>query len=273
MKQPMTPSPDAIAEVVRREDRDRFLTAQFVPVSARADVLALYAFNAELAKIRSHVSETMIGRIKLQWWRDVVAAIYAGQGAPKGNPITEALAAAVARHNLPRGPFDALLDARERDMDDDAPAMTMADLETYAEGTAGQLLLLALKVLEVEGAEEAARHVGIAYALSGILRAVLVHARENRLYLPGVTSVEDLRNTQATANVVAEIAALAESHLAKARALKTPRAAVPALLLGTIAGQTLKVLKAAGYDITDARVVRHRAGVARLILNAAWGTF
>ncbi|MBL8630068.1 MAG: squalene/phytoene synthase family protein [Rhodospirillaceae bacterium] len=264
---------DYIAELVRREDRDRFLTAMFMPADKRADVLALYAFNVELAKIREHVSENMIGRIKLQWWRDVIAGIYAEKAAPKGNPVTEALASLITRHQLPREHFDVLLATRERDMADaDDPMDGVSALEAYAEGTSSRLLYLVLYVLGVKGADDAAKHVGIGYALTGLLRAVLFHARENRLYLPGVAGVQDV-NTAATAKIVAELSQIAAAHLQKARGLKVDRAAVPALLLATIADQNLSLLKRADYNVADERVVRARTGVARLMWNNLIGSF
>jgi phytoene synthase len=262
----MPDTADYIANLVRAEDRDRFLTAMFMPADRRDHVLALYAFNIELAKIREHVSENMIGRIKLQWWRDVIAAIYDGKGAPKGNPVTQGLLDAIEHRKLPREPFDIMLNTRERDMADaDDGIRDVAALEAYAEGTSSQLLALTLDALGASRTD-AATHVGIAYALSGILRAVLIHARDNRLYLPGVASVQDL-NSAATAKIVADIAQVAEAHLAKARAIKIENAAVPALLLGTIADQNLNVLKRANYNIADERVLRHRSGVAKLMWN------
>ncbi len=272
MPDPVHNSDDYIAALVRADDRDRFLTAMFMPADKRADVLTLYAFNIELAKIREHVSENMIGRIKLQWWRDRIADMYDGKGAPKGNPITQALLDVITRRQLPREHFDVLLDTRERDMADaDEGMATVADLEAYAEGTSSQLLYLVLHILGVK-ADAAAKHVGIAYALTGILRAVLFHARENRLYLPGVASVQDL-SSSATAKIVADLARLAQAHLQNARAEKVERAAIPALLLGTIADQNLKLLKRANYNVADGRVVQAQTGVAKLMWNYLLGKF
>lgn len=277
----MATQSDYIADLVRREDRDRFLTAMFIPAHLRADVLALCAFNIQLAQIRENVSETMIGRIKLQWWRDVIAGIYDGKGGPKGNPVTEALAGAIQSHGLERAHFDMILETRERDMDSpDEGLVSVVELESYAEGTSSRLLLLVLQVLGVksEPSISAAKHVGIGYALAGILRAVLFHAHENRLYLPkdklaavGVTGVQDLqteRNFRATAKVISELAGIAAAHVTKARTFAAERAAVPGLLLATIAEQHLKLLKRVEYDVSDPRVISARASVALLMWNA-----
>jgi NADH dehydrogenase [ubiquinone] 1 alpha subcomplex assembly factor 6 len=65
-----SPALSELGRMVRRHDRDRFLTTLFAPAAERQALLALYAFNHEVAKTREVVSEPMLGRIRLQWWRD-----------------------------------------------------------------------------------------------------------------------------------------------------------------------------------------------------------
>ncbi len=225
-----------MARLVRRHDRDRFLTALFAPAQARESLYALYAFNYEVAKTRESVRETMLGRIRLQWWREAIAAIYGG--APvRRHEVTEPLAAAIAAHGLSRRHFEALIDAREADLDDEPPA-SLASLEAYAAASSGSLVLLALEAVGVRGpdAEEAGREIGIAYALAGLLRAVPFHAGARRLYLPadlieaaGIDVERGLysRNrSPALAGVAAQVAGRARFHLAAARASRRrmPRA-------------------------------------------------
>src|SRR5262249_59537665 len=78
---------------VRRFDRDRYLTALFAAPPARADLVALYALNLEGAKTREGVREPMMGLMRLQWWRDAGAGIYAGNERPP--PVGPPLAAAL----------------------------------------------------------------------------------------------------------------------------------------------------------------------------------
>ena len=68
--------------MVRRHDRDRYQTALFAPADRREALFALYAFNYEIARVRETVTQPMLGQIRLQWWREVVEAAYAG--APRG---------------------------------------------------------------------------------------------------------------------------------------------------------------------------------------------
>ncbi|MGD9769012.1 MAG: squalene/phytoene synthase family protein, partial [Pseudolabrys sp.] len=63
---------DYCADLVRHADRARYLSALYAPEPARGHLYALYAFDAEIAKIGDIVHEPMAGEIRLQWWRDVI---------------------------------------------------------------------------------------------------------------------------------------------------------------------------------------------------------
>jgi NADH dehydrogenase [ubiquinone] 1 alpha subcomplex assembly factor 6 len=249
-----------LARLVRRHDRDRFLTALFAPEARRPALLALYAFNYEVAKTRELVSEAILGRIRLQWWRDALERVYAGAPAQR-HEVIEPLAAAIHAHGLSRGHFDRLIDARERDLDE-VPPESLAALEAYAQASSAPLVLLALESLGETGeaAQAAGRAVGTAYALTGLLRAVPFHARARRLYLPRDLCADagleierglfELRPSPALRRVVEPVAERARHHLRAARALRAsvPRAALPALLPAVLVSADLARLARAGYD-------------------------
>ena len=67
------------ARLLRQQDPDRYLTALFAPAERREALFALYAFNLELARARESVREPIMGRMRLQWWRDCLPEIMAGQ--------------------------------------------------------------------------------------------------------------------------------------------------------------------------------------------------
>lgn len=217
------------AALARRFDRERWLAALLAPPAAQERLVALLAFNYEVAKTRESVSQPMLGQIRLQWWREGVESIYAGK--PRAHQVIEALAAARAARPLERASFERLIDARESDLED-APFADLAALEGYAEATAGSLALLGLQTLGVEAAE-AGRRAGAAWALLGVLRAQpgVVHAR--RLLLPKARlDPEDVFRGRATAEVrdaVRLVLERAEALAAEARALRPPRSALPAL--------------------------------------------
>ncbi len=271
------------AEQVRRHDPDRYLCALFAPAARRETLFALYAFNDEIARTREQVSEPMLGMIRLQWWREAVAAIY--DGKPPKHDVAEALAAAVAAGGLERTEIDRLIDSRERDLDDEPPA-DLAALEDYVDGTSATLARLAVGVLGGgAGAREAAGHVGIAWALTGLLRAVPFHAANRRLYLPAdLLAAEGIapgkvfgeRPPAGLDTVVARVADVAAKHLDAARAMRrdVPKAALAALLLATLAMHDLKRLAGAGHNVFDRRVAASGLGrKLRLVIAAATGRY
>src|SRR5262249_30480209 len=154
------------------------------PIRRREGLLALYAFNYEIARVRETVTQPMLGQIRLQWWREVLDAAY--DGTPRRrHPTAEPLTAAIRVFGLPRAPFDRLVDTRERDLSDEPP-VTLAELEAYADGTSSPLVGLALELLgaPMGSFEETAREVGTGYALAGMVRAMPFHARAGRSYIP-----------------------------------------------------------------------------------------
>src|SRR5439155_22259273 len=97
---------------VRRADPDRWLATRFIAdTRARADVIALYAYDLELARAPRSASNTLTAEIRLTWWREVLDQIYGGQPVRR-HPVAQALADVVARHRLPRAPLEAMIDAR-----------------------------------------------------------------------------------------------------------------------------------------------------------------
>jgi Squalene/phytoene synthase len=105
-----------VLDLVRAADRDRFLAALFAPQPARSDLLALLAFDHELARTRLVTREPMLSRIRLEWWREAVAEA-AGTARPRAQPIVESLSETVRRHGLAPDRLTALIDAREEEID------------------------------------------------------------------------------------------------------------------------------------------------------------
>src|SRR5260221_10521845 len=126
--------------LVRAADKDRFLSTLFAPAEHRNALLALYAFNLEIAHVREVAREALAGEIRLQWWSDAV------EGRGEGHPVAAALLGTIARHQLPPGPFRTLIDARRFDLYDE-PMRSLADLERYAEGASAGLFALAARIL------------------------------------------------------------------------------------------------------------------------------
>src|SRR3546814_2785913 len=109
-----------------------------------------------------------------------------------------ALVTGVQTCALPISLLEAIIDARELDLDAEPPASLEA-LRGYVEGTSTSLVRLALHVLGADDAasREAAGQLGTAWAYLGLLRALPLHARQKRCYLPADLMAEtgvDLRD-------------------------------------------------------------------------------
>ncbi len=169
--------------LVQTHDRDKFLISLFAPAHSREDIWALFAFNHEIAKTREIVSETTLGLIRLQWWRDAISNIY-NEEIPPQHEILKPLALTIKRHNLPREHFDALIYAREFDLEDVRPG-NLEGLMNYADFTTTPLLKLAVIICADNLDLEVIQPIAINFSLAGILRATPHLMRQNRYLLPG----------------------------------------------------------------------------------------
>ena len=161
---------DEIAHYVRQHDPDRFLLSLFMPRRHRAAFWAVLAFNIEISKTRYVVSETQIGHIRLQWWRDGVREIYEGK-TPRAHFVLEPLAQAIKSYDLPQDLFEALIYAREFDLEG-VPPDNIEGLLAYCDYTNAPLIRLGCKI--TGEAYNDAGVVGISkrYGLIGAIRAV-----------------------------------------------------------------------------------------------------
>lgn len=162
-----------VLDTVRRADRDRFLCALFAPEAARTGLLALLAFDYELARTRTVTREPMLAEIRLEWWREA-ATEAAGQGVPRAQPVVEALSEASRRHRLTAAALVALIDARAEEVD--------GPLDVTRTGAALADLQLAVLGVQDEASRRAAHGVAAA-ALMGVgpeRDSVLAEARAER---------------------------------------------------------------------------------------------
>jgi len=215
----------AAEALVRSADRDRWLADLFLPAAARPHVHALQAFSLEVARVRDVVREPMPGEIRLQWWVDALEG--RGHGAVESHPVAAALFDTVERFRLPRRSLVNLVEARRFDLYDDAMP-SLGDLEGYAGETASVLFLHAATILcdgADAGAADAAGHAGVAYAITGLMRALPLHARRNQVFVPedvlarhgaSADDVRALRDGPALRGALAEMREHARHHLDRA---------------------------------------------------------
>ena len=168
--------------LVKNHDYDRYLISLFADKENQSDLWSLFAFNYEIAKTREIVTETQLGLIRLQWWREALDPVFTG-GEAKSHQVLKPLADAIHRYKLPKEPFETLIYAREFDLEDVAPD-SLEGLVNYCEFTNSPLISLTMKICGIEDNLGVARHLGIAYGLTGQMRAILTYAKEGRAMLP-----------------------------------------------------------------------------------------
>jgi phytoene synthase len=171
-------------DLVREADRDRYLATLLAPPDRQDGLFALFAFNQEIARIREIVSDPLPGEMRFQWWRDTLGG--EARGEAREHPVAAALSDAIERYSLPRQALLDLIDARVFDLYDD-PMPSVNDLEGYCGETSSSLIRLASLVLAGggdPGGAGAAGHAGVAYAVTGLLRALPWHSRRGQCYVP-----------------------------------------------------------------------------------------
>lgn len=216
-----------LAAEVARADPERYRAAMTAPEAARPRLIALYAFNLEIAKAPYVAREPMIAQIRLRWWGDAIEEIYAG-GPVRRHEVVEPLAEAIRAINPPRALFDGMIEARALDIEPDGVG-SRAELDRYIAHTAGHLMDLAARFL---GTPESALPVVREYAQgAGIatwLRALPELEARGRGAPPGVEPRAMARD------------GLALIEKARARRAEVPGVAAPALLAGVLAAPRLE---------------------------------
>ncbi|OZJ03951.1 hypothetical protein BZG36_02942 [Bifiguratus adelaidae] len=252
------------SDLVRKQDYDNYLCIPFYPSSVRNAQYAIRALNIELAGIRESVSNTIIGQMRMQFWRDTIDKVY--KGTPPSQPIAIALAEALKTCSFSSMWIKRLIDEREANLQD-PQYMTIKDLETYAENTASQVLYLQLESLGVRDvqADHAVSHIGKAIGITTLLRAMPFHASHRRMILPAeitakynVPQEEVFRTGHAGGleDAVFEVATAAHDHMLTARSLvkSVPKEVMPVLLSAIPCDDYLKALEKAQFNSFDPKV-------------------
>jgi phytoene synthase len=212
----------ACAALVERGDPDRFLAVMAAPPAARGALAVLYGFNLEIARAPWVTAEPLVARMRLQFWRDVVA----DPGTPRAHEVAEPLARLIRDRALPAPLFEAMIAAREAEVEG-AHLVDQAALRVYLDGTAGSLMALTVRALG-GAADEVARGYGAAQGLANYLMAVPAIRAAGRPALPQGTDVAVLARD-----------GLARLAAARSERRTVARAARPALLAAWRAGPIL----------------------------------
>lgn len=206
---------ETLDDLVRRVDPDRWLATRFIAdAAARADMIALYGLNYELARVAGGVSNALMGEIRLTWWREAMEEIAAGK-APRKHPNVEALAAS----GFDPSALAVLTDARFVDLDE-GPLKDEAAVLAYIDGTAGALAVLAARRLDSRADPHAVKGAARAWGLAGLWR--LKQAGRSRL-------PEDWTQEQVKQRVETQL------RVARTEVKRLPVAAFPAVAPAALA--------------------------------------
>jgi phytoene synthase len=179
------------ADLVRGHDFVRYASSLFMPADRRRGLLALYAFNVEIVRVRDQVSQPLPGEIRLQWWTDLLASQRQGQskdqdhGGVEGNPVAAELLWTIREYRLPVEPLARLIEEHQFDLYND-PMPTLAALESYVTDTCAALFALAARIAGPPSAEveHVAQHAGLAQGFMDVIAALPRDASRRQLFLP-----------------------------------------------------------------------------------------
>jgi phytoene synthase len=221
------PSKDSAAfcaDLVRTHDFARYDSTLFLPAIQRRALLAVYAFNVEISRVRDQVSQPLPGEIRMQWWTDMLEG--ARHGEVEGNPVAVELLQAIGDFRLPVAPLSRLIEEHQFDLYND-PMPSMAALEGYITDTSSALFLLGARIAAPpsEAADHLARHAGLAQGMAQVIVSLPLDAARRQLFLPlqllqqhggGIEEVYSGKPTQGTRAAVGQLIGEAQKHLATA---------------------------------------------------------
>jgi 15-cis-phytoene synthase len=249
---------DFCADLVRSHDFVRYASTLFVPVELRRPLLALYAFNVEVNRVREQVSQPLPGEVRLQWWTDMLLG--AGHGGVEGNPVASELLRTIQSFRLPVERLARLVEEHQFDVYND-PMPTLSALEGYANDTSSALFTLAARIAGPPSpvTDHLARHAGLALGFVLALNAMPRDASRRQLFVPlqllekhgsGMEQVFAGKQTPPARAAIDELVTAAQQHLDTALTLlaETPAEIRPVFLPLAIVRADLTRLSRADND-------------------------
>lgn len=156
------------------------MASLLLPARVREPAAAVYAF-CRVAD--DAVDDAADPRAGLAGLRERLDGVFAG--APRADPVDRALARVVAAHDLPRAPFDGLLEGFAWDVEERTYG-TLDEVVAYGARVAGTVGIIMTHLMGPRDPRVLARacDLGVAMQLTNIARDVGEDARRGRVYLP-----------------------------------------------------------------------------------------
>jgi phytoene synthase len=259
MSETQTPEHAAFcAGLVRAHDFPRYASTLFLPSVHRRPLLALYAFNVEISRVRDQVSQPLPGEMRLRWWSDMLLG--QNHGGVEGNPVAAELLWAIRTWRLPVDRLVRLVEEHEFDLYND-PMPSLAALEGYANDTASTLFACGARFLLRPSAEidHVARHAGLAYGMAQVVSALPMDTARRQLFVPlqlleaqgsGLNEVFSGKQTPGARAAIDQLIGEVKKHLDTALALlaEVPADVRPAFLPLALVRRDLKRMLRADND-------------------------
>ena len=175
--------PGAVRRAARAHNYDWYVAALLAPRHAKADLITLAAFAGEVARIPSLVNEPMMGAVRLQWWRDVLAA---EDGGRSGHPVADAMWSLMRRRDLPVGIAGQIIDAQEIELQSEPPE-DLEGLKAQLAKSYGPRVSLAVRLLADEPSAlrpGVAIAAGQAYGLARLVDELGRGSRTRQILVP-----------------------------------------------------------------------------------------
>ena len=273
-------------------DTNFYYSFLVLPAEKRRAIIAVWDFcravdDAVDEAPAGAASAERAAREQVGWWRCELARCF-GAGAPE-SPQGKRLAPFIAAFDLPRQPFEALIEGVEMDLDN-RRYETFPDLYEYCIRVASAVGLICLNIFGARdpGARQYAIDLGVALQLTNILRDIPGDMAQGRLYIPledlrrhGCTETDLLAEADARGHGVRSplVVALLRQQAERARdyygraARALPRSdrkcLVAAEIMGAIYRALLRRIERNRYDVFS-RVVRIPRPRRAVIAAATW---
>ena len=154
----------------------------FLAPERRQAITALYAFCREVDDVVDECPDPDLARTQLAGWRTEITALYDGR---PNHPVTQALAIALTRFNLPREQLTEIIDGMEMDLlHKRYPDFKALNLYCYRVASVVGLLAAEIFGYQDRHTLKYAHDLGLAFQLTNIIRDVGEDARRDRIYLP-----------------------------------------------------------------------------------------
>ncbi len=249
-----------------------------LPKRLHQDFYNVYAFCRWSDDLGDEIGDTQESLRLLAWWRRELHALYEGRAA---HPVFVALQGTVARHKLPREPFDDLITAFEQDQTV-TRYRNLEELFQYCKYSANPVGRL---VLGLCGYQDAARQAlsdatCTALQLANFWQDVIVDLEKDRVYLPldmlekhgfAVENLFARRFTPGFREAMVEAVAVARELFLKGLPLADQvdwRLAIDLELFSLGGLKILDKIERQGYDVLRARPAISKAERVGLLLSA-----